>query len=168
MRTLIATLASLTLIAALPAADGLLPDATTALAKGTVANCQVSLVDVEGRVGKVLRFQVMEVPKEGWMSHAYTYGLETQISSGDALEITGWTRLVDGPEGAIKVDLSGSDRPYDAVVTGWITPVAEWRRFAIKGVASKDLAKLRFGLCVGYRQQTVEIAEIAIRKVGSP
>ncbi len=168
MRTLLASIASLTLIAALPAADGLLPDATTVLATGTVANCQVSLVDVEGRQGKVLRFQVAEVPKEGWMSHAYAYGIEIPVKTGETVEITGWSRLVDGPEGAIKVDLSGSERPYDVAVTGWITPVAEWRRFTIKGVASKDLSQVRFGLCVGYRKQTVEVAEIAIRKVGSP
>ena len=169
MRTLLASIASLTLIAALPAADGLLPDATTVLATGTVANCQVSLVDVEGRQGKVLRFQVAEVPKEGWMSHAYAYGVEIPVKTGETVEITGWSRLVDGTEGAIKVDLSESERPYAAVVTGWIMPVAgHWRQFSMKGVATKDMSQVRFGLCVGYRKQTVEVAEIAIRKVGSP
>ena len=170
MKTLACALATLLLSTTLTAAEGFLGDPVAALVKGTVNKCEASLVDAQGREGKALRLRVATLPEAGWMAHAYVYGLEQDLHVGDTVEVSCWTRLIDGTEGAIKVDLSQGERPYAPIVSGFITPVAEWRQHKLKGTVSSDVtgAKTRFGLCVGYRQQTVEVTRIEVRKVAAP
>ncbi len=170
MNAITNSLVALLLAAAVPAADGFLGDPVAVLAKGVVSKCEASVVDAQGREGKALRLRVTTLPESGWMAHAYVYGLEQDLHVGDTVEVSCWVRLIEGPEGAIKVDLSQGERPYAPIVSSFITPVAAWKQHTLKGTVSSDLtgAKTRFGLCVGYRQQTVEVAGIVVRKVAAP
>lgn len=131
--------------------------------------CEKSLVDAPERGGKALHLTVASKPPEGWMSHAFIHGLHQDIKTGDKIAVTFWARTLSGGDngrGLIKLELGQSENPYTGIINKFFNINQEWSLHSIDGVATFDLAadKGRFGFCLGYWQQVIEIANISVHK----
>ena len=146
----------------------LVTDPVAGFAQAKANGCNQSLVPAQERTGQALRLVVPSKPAEGWMAHSFIYGLEHGYRAGDKIVVTLWARATEGGEGAIKVELGQLAKPYTSVIAKFVMPTAQWKQYTVEGVAAADLAgdQARFGFCVGYREQVVEIAEIVVKNLG--
>jgi hypothetical protein len=164
----------LALSAGLPLAGAetlLLQHPLTGFEKAIANGCDKSLVAAPDRGGQALHLAVVTKPTEGWMSHVFIYGLDSGIVTGDKVVVTFWVRTVSGGEngqGALKVELGQKEKPFTSVIAKFVMPTEQWTKHTIEGVAAFDLAadKARFGICAGYREQVVEIADIEVKNLG--
>jgi hypothetical protein len=146
----------------------LLTNPVAGFAQAKANGCTESLIPAQERSGQALRLVVATKPAEGWMAHSFINGLEQGYRAGDRIVVTLWARVTEGGAGALKVELGQLAKPYRTVLANFVMPTAQWQKYTMEGIAAMDLAadQARFGFCVGYREQAVEIAEIEVKNLG--
>lgn len=129
-----------------------------------------ALVDAPAQGGKAVQLTVTEVPDQSWKAQTWITPLAADIAAGDTVKITFTARCTApaGASGALTAVVGMKAAPYKQIVYQKLEIGSDWKEYTVSGEAKEALAgaDARFGFVAGFQVQTLEIAKIAVVKVG--